>query len=224
MRPGVVLAALLLAGPWAGPLAGPRSGLLPAQSPQLEVKLPAPDRLTREGPTIRALNVISDRPTRDMIEHGFPARLRFRAELWSSGGWFNSMLGSAEWNMIVSYDALKKQYRLERYENNRLLSQFQLRTFEAAVAAVERAVRAPIRARPHADRQYYLVALEVETMSANDLDELRRWLRGELRPAVRGERNPGTALGRGLRQLFANLLGAERRNLQERSATFRVRD
>ena len=224
MRTGVVLAALLLAGPWADPFAGPRSGLLAAQSPRLEVELPAQDRLTREGPTIRAVNVIADRPTRDMIEHGFPAELRFRAELWSSGGWFNSMLGSAEWRVIVSYEPLKKLYRIERIENNRLLSQFQVRTFEAAVAAVERPMRAPMRARPHGDRQYYIMVLEVETMSANDLDELRRWLRGELQPAVRGERNPGTALGRGVRQLFARLLGAERRNLQERSATFRIRD
>lgn len=224
MRIGVVLAALLLAGPWTGALTGARSGLLQAQSPRLEVKLPAPDRLTRDGPMVRALSVISDRPTRDMIEHGFPAELRFRAELWSSGGWFNSMLGSADWRVIVSYEPLRKLYRIERIENNRLVSQFQVRTFEAAVAAVERPMSAPLRARPHGDRQYYIVALEVETMSANDLDELRRWLRGELQPAVRGERNPGTALGRGVRQLFARLLGAERRNLQERSPTFRVRE
>jgi len=36
-------------------------------------------------------------------------------------------------------------------------------------------------------------------MSLSDLDEVERWLRGELRPAVRGQRNPGTAIGRGLR-------------------------
>jgi hypothetical protein len=55
-----------------------------------------------------------------------------------------------------------------------------------------------------------------------DLDEVGRWLRGEMQPAVRGDGNPGTALGRGLRRLFVRLLGAERRNLQTRSATFVV--
>jgi hypothetical protein len=158
-----------------------------------------------------------------MIENGFPARLHFRAELWSTGGLFNSMLGSAEWDLILSYDALGKRYRLQRRENGRVQTDFWFRTFEAAVAAVERPMRVPLRAQPHDDRQYYIVVLDVATLSADDLDELEHWLRGELQPAVRGERNPGTAVGRGLRQLFARLLGAERRNLQERSATFRIR-
>jgi hypothetical protein len=68
---------------------------------------------------------------------------------------------------------------------------------------------------------YYNAELEVEMMSVNDLDELERWLRGELRPAARGERNPGTAVTRGVRSLVVRLLGSENRRYQARSGTFR---
>jgi len=59
-------------------------------------------------------------------------------------------------------------------------------------------------------------------ISMSDLDELERWLRGELRPAVRGKRNPGTALGRGISTLATRLLGGEKRRYEQRTETFRV--
>lgn len=207
---GLAFAALCLAGPLA------------AQRPRLEITLPPAERLTREGPLLRALNVISDSTMRGFLDNGFPARLHYRVELWSLGGWFNSMRESVEWDLIVRYDALGKRYRLVRVEGDAVISVGQFAAFGDAVAAVERPTRAPIRARPQKDRQYYNVLLEVGTLSANELDELQRWLKGELQPAVRGERNPGTALGRGVRKLLASLLGAERRNLQSRSLTFIV--
>ena len=57
-------------------------------------------------------------------------------------------------------------------------------------------------------------------LSVNDLDELERWLRGELRPAVRGDRNPGTALERGARTLLVRVLGGERRRYAARTGKF----
>jgi uncharacterized protein DUF4390 len=190
--------------------------------PQLEITLPSVEALATDGPTVRALNVLSDPTIHDLLDSGFPTRLHFRVELWSSGGWFNSLRGSAEWDQIVRYDPLAKRYRLVRLNGGRPIASLVFGEFAAANAEVERAYRVPITALRQRDRQYYNVALEVETMSLNDLDELERWLHGELQPAVRGERNPGTAVGRGLRELFARLLGAERRNLEVRSKTFRV--
>ena len=61
-----------------------------------------------------------------------------------------------------------------------------------------------------------------KALTRTDLDELERWLRGDARPAVQGNGNPGTALGRGVRKLFARLVGGERRNLRTRSGTFRA--
>lgn len=213
MRLRVALAALIIALP----------STAQQRRPQLEISLPAPDALAAEGPLVRAVNVVSEPAIRDLIVSGFPAWLHFRVELWSSGGWFNSLKGSTEWDLIVRYDALTKRYRTERVNGGHFVSSAQFGQFGDALAEIERPYRAPIAARRQRDRQYYNVVLEVETMSRNDLDELERWLRGELQPAVRGERNPGTAIGRGLRELFARILGAERRNLAQRSPTFRVR-
>jgi hypothetical protein len=59
-------------------------------------------------------------------------------------------------------------------------------------------------------------------LSVSDLDQLERWLRGELRPAVRGENNPLTAIGEGARTLVTRILGGERRHYEKRSGTFRA--
>jgi hypothetical protein len=57
----------------------------------------------------------------------------------------------------------------------------------------------------------------VEALSVGDLDEVNLWLRGD----VRGNRNPGSAIGRGLRALATRLLGGQRRSYSEQSPTFR---
>src|SRR4029079_941578 len=92
---------------------------------------------------------------------------------------------------------------------------------DAASDAVGRGVRVPLNA-PSRSRYYYAATLDVEVLSLSDLDELERWLRGELRPAVSGKKNPGTALGRGVRTLVVRLLGGEKRHYEARTGTFRL--
>ena len=195
----------------------------PAQGrPQLEVVLPAAATLAADGPVIRALNVVSDKATRELLGNGFPIQLHYRVELWSAGGLFNSLKRQVEWDVIVRYDAMGSRYRIARIIGDRVEPIGQYAQFADAVADVERGFKAPITARTVGDRQYYAASLDVEILSLNDLDEVERWLRGELKPAVRGDENPGTAVGRGMRKLFVRLLGGERRNLEARSGTFRV--
>jgi hypothetical protein len=195
-------------------------GSAAAQRPRLEVTLPPQERLAVEGPQVRATGVLGDPAIRQLLDAGFPARLHFRVERWSAGGFFNSLLGRSEWDIVVRFDPLTRRYRVVRIQDDRVVAFAQVESFGAAVSEVERPLPAPIRATPHPDRQYYIVVLEVETLSVNDLDELERWLRGEMGPALRGEGSPGTALGRGLRQLLVRLIGSERRSLKARSPTF----
>lgn len=194
------------------------------RQPRLEFALPAADALAKDGPTIRALDVISDNEARSLLESGFPAQLRYRIELWSAGRVFDAMRSRVEWDMFVYYDALGRKYRVVRVERGgqAVTSVGQFGSFEEMVKEVERPQRIPLRAGAQRNSQYYLAVLDVESLSLTDLDEVGRWLRGELQPAVRGDGNPGTALGRGIRRLFVRLLGAERRNLQARSKTFVV--
>jgi hypothetical protein len=196
------------------------------RQPRLEFTLPAPEALAKEGPTIRSLDVVSDNETRSLLESGFPAQLHFRIELWSTGRVFDAMRSSVEWDVFVYYDALGRKYRVVRVERDgqTVTSAGQFGSFEEMVKEVERPLRVPLRATTQPNSQYYIAVLDVESLSLTDLDEVERWLRGELQPAVRGDGNPGTALGRGIRRMFVRLLGAERRNLQARSKTFVVRD
>lgn len=169
---------------------------------------------------MRCVSVVSDDRLRDLLRNGFPARFHFRIELWSSGGWLNDLERSAEWDMIVRYDPLDRTYRVARIVGDVVVPLGQFEQFADAETVIERPFRAPITAR-RGKRGYYNVVLDVETISMTELDEVERWLRGELRPAVRGQRNPVTPVTKGLRTVFVRLIGGERRHYQLRSAAFR---
>lgn len=172
---------------------------------------------------VGASNVIADDQIRDLLRNGFPAQLHYSVELWSTAGWFDDHNGTVEWDVIVRYEPLTHTYRVARIVGDRVETLGRFEQYADAVRAAERPYRAPIRAPRNRHRQYYKVSLEVEILSLSDLDEVERWLRGELRPAVRGRRNPGTAVTRGLRTLAVRLLGGEKIQYRQRSATFRVR-
>jgi len=195
---------------------------LPAQGgrARLEIALPGAVTLASEGPLVRCVSVVSDDRLRDLLRNGFPARLHFRIELWSSGGWLNDLERSAEWDMIVRYDPLDRTYRVARIVGDVVVPLGQFEQFADAETAIERPFRAPITAR-RGKRGYYNVVLDVETISLTELDEVERWLRGELRPAVRGQTNPVKPVTKGLRTVFVRLIGGERRHYELRSAAFR---
>jgi len=189
--------------------------------PQMEVTLPAQSALGEEGPMVRVRHVLRERYVTDLLQNGFPARLHFRAELWTAGGVFNARERSAEWDVLVRYDALQQVYEVVRVMRDSAFARERFTQFADAVTEIERPVRAPITPLRSRRSQYYNVTLELEMLSVSDLDEVERWLRGELKPAVRGDRNPGTAVGRGMRTLLARVLGGEMRRLEARSPTFR---
>ena len=87
--------------------------------------------------------------------------------------------------------------------------------------AAEAAYKVAIALPKKGERGYYNLLLDVETLSLSDLDEVQRWLKGELKPAVSGKKNPGTAVGRGVRTLVVRLLGGEKRHYEARTGTFR---
>lgn len=191
------------------------------RGPALDVILPAPGSLGEEGPTIRARNVLTERYVADLLRNGFPARLHFRVELWTTRGLFDSMLRSAEWDVLVRYDALREQFEAVRVVGDSATPLGRFAQIADVALELERPMRAPIKPLSRRIPMYYDVTLELEMLSVSDLDEVERWLRGELKPAVRGQRNPGTAVGRGMRTLLARVLGGEMRRLEARSATFR---
>jgi hypothetical protein len=186
----------------------------------IEMRLPDPASLGAEGPLVRIAGVLDDRDLRDLLQHGFPVRIHYRVELWTVAGWFDDLRDTWEWDVVLRYDPLQKSFGVARIVGDQVTPLGEFASHGEAAQAAERPYRVPLVA-PHGRKSYYSAVVDVQAVSLSDLDEVERWLRGELRPVVRGRRNPGTALGRGLRTLAVRLLGSESRHYESRTVTFR---
>ena len=194
---------------------------LPAQKPQVGIVLPEQALLATVPPGVRSTSLVSDGATLDLLRNGFPARLHYKMERWSTGGWFDDIAAHAEWDVVVRYDALSKVFQVYRVVNRRTVFLGAFATIGEADAALGAPFTAPIRPPRRGQGGYYNLVLDIEALSLTELDEVERWLRGELKPAVRGKKNAGTAVGRGMRTVMVRLLGGERRRYEARSPTFR---
>ncbi len=188
---------------------------------RVEVLPPTENAWANEPPAVSSSGLLSDGSMRDLLSNGFPARLHYRLERWTSGGWFDDLKAAFAWDVILKYDVLGKKYQVVRVVNKKVESLGEFPSADEAENAAEGPYRPAISLPKKGQRGYYNLLLDVETLSLSDLDEVERWLRGELKPAVRGKENPGTALGRGVRTLVVRLLGGEKRHYEARTGTFR---
>jgi hypothetical protein len=171
---------------------------------------------------VRASGLLGDAELQELLRNGFPAAMTFRLELWREGGMFDEIEGAVQWNTLVRYDPYTGQYLVVRRQGARFEEDFggfpTLAAAEAAVLDKPYAVRlSPTRLNA---RYYYNVVVDIQSLSVSDLDELQRWLRGELQPAVRGKRSPLSALREGFGTLLSRVLGGETRHYESRSGTF----
>jgi hypothetical protein len=200
---GVLLALVCLAG----------AGRAQAQAP---LELSVGDASAGWPPVVRVDGLLRDGALRRALQSGLPLRFHLRVELWEKG-FFDRLAGAEESSLALVQDPLEGTYLLEDGDVQRRF---------ATLAEVEDAVGASFRValRPRErGRFYYLGSLEVETLSLSDLEELRRWLRGEVRPAVEGRSSAGKALERGLRRVFVRVIGLPTRRYEARSRTFEPR-
>lgn len=192
-----------------------------AQKPQVSIVLPDQSSLATEPPVVKSQSLITDGVMLDLLRNGFPARLHYRMERWSTGGWFDDIAAESEWDVVVRYDALSKVFQVYRVVRRKTVLLGTVPTIQEAEALLDGQFAAPISPPRKGRRSYYTLTLSIETLSLTELDEVERWLRGELKPAVRGKKNPGTAVGRGVRTVMVRLLGGEKRRYETRSGTFR---
>ena len=149
---------------------------------------------------------------------GVPLRLRVRVELWEDG-WIDDLVATETLSAVIAFDPLAKQFLVRGRSAEAPVRRFS--TYADARAAVE--VDYPMQIRPSEEgRYYYLGMLQVETLSLTDLEELERWLQGELQPAVSGDESVGDALGAGAKRLVIRLLNLPARHLETRTPRFRV--
>lgn len=177
----------------------------------------------RRDPLIRARFLLSDPRLISMLSSGFPLRMHYRAELWRSrSGWFDAFERAVEWDVVVRHEPLLDQYAVNtimpgRTRENRYTG---IETLTSAIDGV--AFQIAFRVSDRGD-YYYNASLQVSTLSDSDLDELERFLRGDLGPAASEGRDFGDAVGRGATRLLLKLAGLPSVRVEGRSARFRVR-
>ena len=208
-RFALALFALLAASPLA------------AQKVHVDVLPPAQNAWADDGPSVASGGLLADASMLDLLANGFPARLHYRLERWVSGRWFDDLKAATEWDVILKYDVLGKKYQVVRVVGGKPQSLGEFPLVVDAENAIEAAYKVSISLPKKGQRGYYNLLLDVEVLSLTDLDEVQRWLRGELKPAVSGKKNPGTAVGRGIRTLVVRLLGGEKRHYEAKTGTFR---
>ena len=183
-----------------------------ASPPRIELRVPA----NGTPASVAVRDALSEKPFDELLRTGFPTRLHFRVELWTAGRWVNDLRDRTEWDVIVQYDVIERNYDVLRSMRGALTSLGSYARFSDARAATELPYT-PVLSVPSGQRGYLVVRVDVQTLDVTDLAEMQRWLEGEARPAVQGRRNPGTALANGLRTLATRLLGGEVRRLEVRS-------
>jgi hypothetical protein len=201
-------------------LRAPAQGAAPASAAEAAVEITLPADRASQAPAVRGVRMLTDRTTRELLFSGFPARLHYRLELWEAHSFFDKLLSTVEWDVVVRYDPLARHYTVTRIAGQVT----PLGTF-AELKDAEDAVARPFtpEMRPptgHA-KYYYFAQLQVEMLSVGDIDEVQRWLRGDADSALKGHENAGTALSRGAGTLFTRLLGGQKRTYTSRSVVFR---
>jgi hypothetical protein len=175
------------------------------------------------APIVRSENlIVSNSRWLSALRSGLPVRLHYRVEVWRSReGWFDTFGRQAEWDVLVRHEPLLDQYTLltlvgaGRQERR-------YATLDALGAALAFAYQVNVRPNEQG-RYYYAASLQVSTLSDSDLDELERFLAGDLGRGGRGGDNLGDALGRGATRFLLRLAGLPSLRLEARSEPFGVR-
>ncbi len=214
MRALLTAAFLAMASLGAAPMAQAQGDA------RLDVILPSRAVGQGDGPAFVPRAMLASRELRDLLRAGFPARLHFRSELWRNERLNNTIDAAVEWDMLVRYDQLNRKFEVYRIVGDRASRLGRYDTAEEAEQQLERPYRIIAPPMRRGRSYYYDSSVDVEVLSLSDLDEVERWLRGEVRPALRGDRNPGTAVTRTVRTFFVRLLGGERRHYQTQTRTF----
>ena len=184
-----------------------------AQSPTLTVTLQS------NVPRVRSTGLLSDGKFVGLMRSGFPLRLHYRLELWRvRSSWFDQFVREVAWDAVARNDPLADDFVLIRQGG--AISRYT--TSEELAAALDIPYVVTLRPATGSGRYYFIARLEVTTLNDTDLQELSRWLSGDVGPAVSGGENFGDALARGAQRVLVRLAGLPRQQLEARSPTIRI--
>ena len=181
-----------------------------AQAPALTVIIQS------GAPRVQTTGLLADGKFVGLMRSGFPLRLHYRLELWRSrSGWFDQYISEAPWDAVARHDPLADDFVLIRTGG----SVARYGTPEDLERALELPYRVNLKAKSSGNF-YFLCRVDVTTLNDTDLEELTRWLKGDVSPVVSGGGNLGGALARGAQRLLVRIAGLPRLTLEARSETF----
>jgi hypothetical protein len=199
----LAFALALAVGAAAAPAAAQRAALAVAAEPA--------------AARVQATGLLADSQFVTLLRSGFPLRLHYRLELWRvRSSWFDVFVREVRWDAVARHDPLTEEFVLLRTGG--------ATSRHAGPEDLDRALAVPYRVAlttEGGDAYYYLARLEATTLNQSDLDELTRWLRGDVGPAVSERGNVGDALARGAQRTLLRLAGLPRLTLEGRSSRFR---
>ncbi len=214
---GLAIALLLSAGPAARAqnVAGGEAQAKPALT--LTLFPGAADTL--DSVVVRAAHLLEDPVFDGALKNGFPVRYHFSLQLWQLGFLFDRLSREAQWDAVVRLDPLTGEYDVVRSGGGRAVTHF------TSLEAANRALSTPFRVEllPRAGRgarYYYLATLDISSLSLTELEEVERWLQGDVGPTMQPKGNFGDALADAARRLLIRFSGLPRRRLEQRSPTF----
>ncbi len=213
---GLLLALLTSAGPAVH--AQEVRERAPPVPPRLSVALARDSADGLQPPVVRAEHLLQDGVFDGALRNGFSVRFHFRLELWRKATLFDHLERDAEWDAVVRLDPLTGEFDLirtggdvEHYTAMNAVTRALARSFTVEL----------LPPAAGADTRYYYVAtLEIASLSQSELDEVERWLRGDVGPAISSRGGLAGALAVGARRLLIRLSGLPHRRLEARSATF----
>ena len=207
-------------------VAAARPGAAPAQTTPVRLQLTLSQDSSPRGaraPLVRAENLLAGESRwLEALRSGLPVRLHYRVEIWRSrDGWFDNFAQQIEWDVVVRHEPLLDQYTLLTLVGTRRQER-RYATLDALGAALSFTYQVNVRPE-EAGGYYYAASLQVSTLSDSDLDELKRFLEGDIEDAAQGSEGIGNAVGRGATRFLLRLAGLPSLRLEARSPRFVVR-
>jgi hypothetical protein len=187
----------------------------------LAAELSADTGLTRQA-IVRTDDLIADPRVASMLASGFPVRMHYRLQIYRSrSGWLDAFVRQVEWDLVVRHEPLLDQYQVaEVFRNGQRAYRYADREALKGGVGTPREIRVGPR---DPGVYYYVVSLEISTMSGSDIRELERFLSGDVGPAATGSESVGTAFGNAIRSALLSVAGLPSLQIEDRSERFTVR-
>jgi len=196
--------------------------LLGLQASSLQAQEQVPFRFDVSQETGAAQLIIgdflSDPSLLDAVHSGLPLRIRIRIQLWRDEFFDNQQGEDYQWGAGIIFDPLTRRYRVQT--SGRAAAEQDVNTLDEARGILQQTLAVPLL--PSRDGNYYIAAVEMETLSLSDLEELQRWLKGDLAPVIEGESDVEGALAKGLRRVLVRVLGLPAKRFPVQSESFRI--